>query len=388
VTGAAEVFVAFLRLGLTSFGGPVAHLGYFRRAFVERRRWLNETEYAELVALCQFLPGPTSSQVGFLIGKRRAGWTGAAAAWLGFTAPSAALMTAAAFGVTIFSTRWGGALAHGLQLVAAAVVAQAVFSMARPLRDVQWIFAALAGAILMLTSVAWLQPALIAISAVLGAFILAAPAPADKPAGRVRWGVPLGIAVFVMTLAYIAPSLVAFTPQWSVAAICFHAGAFVFGGGHVVLPLLEADIAGRGWLSKSDFLAGYGAAQVMPGPLFTFAAFLGAAAKPCGGVPGAVAALMAIFAPGLILAVAGETVWGSLQASSAARGAARGATGAVVGVLAAALFTNVLTTSVRTPIDGGLALAGFLAIEAFKVPVWFVAPCLAVLGAVTAFAAA
>jgi chromate transporter len=368
-----EVLLVFLRLGLTSFGGPVAHLGYFREAFVVRRRWIDEAGYADLVALCQFLPGPASSQVGFALGLKRAGLAGACAAWLGFTAPSAALMLAVAYGADTFATPTGQAVAHGLKLVAVAVVAHAVFGMARSLCT-DWTTRALAVAATAATlavATAWAAPAIIA-AAGLVCLALAARAPAAPvppvAATNPAWA-PLALfAALLVALPLLAPQ----GGAYAIADAFYRAGALVFGGGHVVLPLLDAETVGRGWLDAEAFLAGYGAAQAVPGPLFTFAAYLGAAGGPMPGWTGGLVALVAVFAPGLLLVLAALPWWERLKAMPRARGFVRGANAAVVGVLAAALWSPVIATGVRGWPDALVAAAGFALLQWAKAPAWLV----------------
>jgi chromate transporter len=388
-TGSAlEVFAAFARLGLTAFGGPIAHLAYFRAEFVEKRKWLSEAEYADLVALCQFLPGPASSQTGFLLGLRRAGPLGALAAWTAFTLPSALIMLAVAFGVAWFESEMGRALAHGLKLVALAVVAHAVFGMARTLLRgaPTWALAFAAFVSLLLMPVAWTQVVVIAMSAALGFAFLPRSAGAAAASARIGKTPAVLFALFAALLVGL-PFVAETEPAAAAAAAFYKAGALVFGGGHVVLPLLEAETVARGWLSEEQFLAGYGAAQALPGPLFTFAAFLGAAGSqtPNGWLGGAVA-LVFVFLPGLLLAAGAYPYWQALKARPRAAGLIAGANAAVVGVLAAALYDPVFTSAVRGELAGGLAdlaLAafGFAALQWLKAPNWAVVLGLSMVGA-------
>lgn len=382
-----ETFLVFLRLGLTSFGGPIAHLGYFRREFVERRAWIAESEYADLVALCQFLPGPASSQVGFALGLRRAGLGGGLAAWLGFTMPSAGIMIAAAAGLYLFATPEGAALAHGMKLVAVAVVAHAVVGMARNL-CATWLrgaiaLAALAG--LLTIANAWAQPALIAAGGVLGLMFARASQPLAEAAGpRVRWlGLLLLLALFAALLAGLPLAARASGDPFVAGADSFYrAGALVFGGGHVVLPLLEAETVARGLVTQDQFLAGYGAAQALPGPLFAFAAFLGAAGA--GAQPPlamALTALAFVFLPGLLLVAACLPLWQALKRNPRAQAFVAGANAAVVGVLAGALYDPVFVSSVRDWRDLVLASAGFAALQWLKAPSWAVVFGVAATGA-------
>src|SRR5215470_14402400 len=326
--GAAEVLRVALRLGLTSFGGPIAHLGYFERTYVRERGWLSADQYASLVALCQILPGPTSSQVGFLIGLHRAGWRGALAAWLGFTLPSALLLYACARLATEVQGPLVSALTHGLKLVAVAVVAQAVWSMARRLCTdaVTWLIAGGAMGLLVAnvavsTSV---QLAVLAGAAAVGSlWCRPAAVPAQRTAGEQWVGAPslatfAGLLLGLSMLSWRYPH-----GLFALAQVFYRAGALVFGGGHVVLPLLRAALV-PGWLSDDEFLGGYGLAQAVPGPLFTVAAYLGAMAAPAAPAAAAVTALIAIFLPGLLLALAGSSVWTALARHVRLRAAARG----------------------------------------------------------------
>jgi len=397
MSAALEVFLVFLRLGLTSFGGPVAHLGYFRDAFVARRKWIDEAAFADLVALCQFLPGPASSQVGFALGLKRAGALGGIAAWLGFTAPSALLMLAVASGLSFFATPTGEAIAHGLKLVAVAIVAHAVVGMARTLcRDMLTrAIAAAACAALLTIGLAWIQPLVIVGGGVLALIAMGGTAglwPAsdrdsahgDREAPRVRAigprsNLPL-LAAFVVLLIGL-PFLAHLYAPFAIADSFYRAGALVFGGGHVVLPLLEAETVGRGWLSASDFLAGYGAAQALPGPLFAFAAFLGAGGGPMPGLSGGLIALVFVFLPGLLIVAGVLPFWETLKARPWAAGFVRGAGAAVVGVLAAALYDPVFTSAVRGPADLAVAAAGFALLQWAKAPAWLVVLVVAAAGA-------
>lgn len=366
-----EVFVAFLKLGLTAFGGPVAHLGYFREAFVRRRQWLDETAFADLVALCQFLPGPASSQVGFALGLRRAGLWGALAAWIGFTLPSAVLMTALAFGARFMSGVWAQAVIHGLKLVAVVVVAQAVWSMARTLTpDLRRILIAIV-AYLLVTQVAGAGGQLGAIAAgALAGLIVCRKAPEAPavmpPAGPSRRFGLVALAVFFLLLTGL-PIAVAMTgdPPMTRFEAFYRSGALVFGGGHVVLPLLKRAVVDPGWIGADTFLAGYGAAQAMPGPLFTFAAFLGGAMN---GLPGAALGLIGIFLPGMLALMAALPFWADLQKSARARAGMRGANAAVVGVLAAALYSPVWTSAVFGAVDLVLVIGGILLLAGTKTP--------------------
>lgn len=374
-----EVFSAFLKLGLTSFGGPIAHLGYFRNEFVLRRRWIDEGGYGDLVALCQFLPGPASSQVGFALGLRRGGLLGALAAWTGFTLPSALVLTAFALAATAFTSPVGTGLIHGLKLVAVAVVGQAVFGMARTLTpDRQRASIALAAALIILFAAsAWGQIAAIAGGGLAG-LILCRDGPASDtralsfPVSR-RTGLACLITFFV--LFGLVPLLAAATGWQGVSLFqaFYRAGALVFGGGHVVLPLLQAEVVGPGWVGSDAFLAGYGAAQAMPGPLFTVAAYLGAIMGPApNGIAGAGIALVAIFLPGMLLLLGVLPFWDHLRSRPLAQAAMRGANAAVVGILAAALYSPVWTSAILNPHDFALALTGFVLLTVWKAPPWLI----------------
>lgn len=372
---AGEVFGAFLKLGLTSFGGPIAHIGYFRDAFVVRRRWLDETAFGEIVSLCQFLPGPTSSQVGFALGLMRAGPLGALAAWTAFTLPSAVMMTMLALGAASLRGAWIGGLVHGLKLVAVAVVAQAVLSMARTLTpDVRRAAIALVAAGIVIFASAFIgQIAAILTGAVLGMVLCrvqaeGAPIPAALPVSRTA-GLT-AMAVFVVLLA--GGWLLATTTHDPAVAhfdAFYRSGALVFGGGHVVLPLLQQAVVTPGWIGQDSFLAGYGAAQAMPGPLFAFAAYLGAALQhPPNGVAGAALALVAIFLPGLLVLVGVMPFWNALRRHAAARAALVGTSAAVVGVLAAALYDPIWTSAVHSRADFFAAALGFVMLTALRAP--------------------
>ena len=377
-----EVFLAFLQLGLISFGGPVAHLGYFRAEFVGRRRWLDEPAYAELVALCQFLPGPASSQAGFALGLLRGGPWGGLAAWAGFTLPSAAVLTVfAAWAGRLSAWPPGAGVLHGLKLVAVAVVAQAVWGMARALCPdrPRAAIALAAAAVATLAPVSIGQVAAIAFGAGAGLALCRAQAGGSRPPGPAPAAMPVSrpagllcLALFAALLA-VPPLLAGHGHGVPVFEAFYRSGALVFGGGHVVLPLLHDAVVAPGWVSDDAFLAGYGAAQAMPGPLFTFAAYLGAVLRPAGGGPaagvlGAAAALLAIFLPGLLLLVGALPFWHGLRARPAAQAAMRGANAAVVGLLGAALYAPVWTSAVHGPPDALLALAGLLLLTVWRVP--------------------
>jgi len=369
---AAEVLRIFTWLGLTCFGGPIAHLGYFRAEFVERRRWLSERAYADLVGLCQFLPGPASSKLGFSLGLLRAGYLGGLAAWVGFTLPSAALLVLFAYGANTFAgTAAGSALFHSLKLVAVAIVAQAVWSMARALcPDRQRATIAVAAAVLVLAVPRSLsQITAIAFGAMLGLRYCrqtgeSVPEPLHFPVSR-RAGIASLVAfavLLVMSFSHVRDPLVALFNAF------YRSGALVFGGGHVVLPLLSEAVVEPGWLDKETFLAGYGAAQAVPGPLFSVAAYIGALARPAGGLGTAAIALIAIFLPGILLHVAALPFWSQLRSATQVQAAMRGINAAVVGVLSAALYQPVWTTAVLTKLDFAIALTSFVLLAVWKAP--------------------
>lgn len=390
---AAEVFVAFLRLGVTSFGGPIAHLGYFRDDLVTRRRWMNDRAYADLVALCQFLPGPASSQVGFAMGLQRAGFLGALAAFLGFTLPSAALLVAFAAGASLFGGRVGGGILDGLKIVAVAIVAQAVWGMARSLTPdaPRAGIAVVAAASALFIPGAFGQLGALVVGVVAGLVLLRG---ASEPPGEpvASFGVSRVVAIGCLAVAALAliglPALAAVTGSGAIALAdaFFRSGALVFGGGHVVLPLLQAEVVQTGWVSPDAFLAGYGAAQAVPGPLFTFAAYLGdiSSVGP-GGLAGAAIALGAIFLPGFLVLVGVLPFWDALRGRPRVRAAMRGANAAVVGILGAALYTPVFTAAVTGPGPFVLAVAGFVLLTAFRTPAWAVVIVGALGGIVLAF---
>jgi chromate transporter len=370
-----EVLRIFLKLGLTCFGGPIAHIGYFRDEFVIRRKWIDEHAYADLVGLCQFLPGPASSQVGFSIGLLRAGYLGALAAWSGFTLPSAAALILFAYGARALSGPVGAGLLHGLKLTAVAIVAQAVWGMARNLcPDRERASIAVAAALIILFSTASVvQIGAIILGALAGLWLCrgAAPSPSghvEMPVSRTMGLIALGM--FFVLLAGL-PALRGLTGSTGVALFeaFYRSGALVFGGGHVVLPLLREAFVAPGWLSDDAFLAGYGAAQAVPGPLFTFAAYLGTVVSPePHGLAGAALGLVGIFLPGILILLGALPFWDSFRKRASAQAVMRGVNAAVVGVLGAALYNPVWTTSVHSPRDFGIALVGFVLLVAWRAP--------------------
>jgi chromate transporter len=375
----AEVLGVFLRLGLTSFGGPVAHLGYFRRELVERRRWLGESEFADIVALCQFLPGPASSQTGISIGILRAGIKGGFAAWLGFTMPSAIAMVVFGYVVTRVGDLSGAAWLHGLKIVAVAVVANAVWGMARNLcPDAMRATIAVVAAITVLAQPgAAGQVGVIIGGGLLGWWVLRdAPIPEHSPMTiRVPRGLPLVAAVLFFALLIGLPLLRAAVPGQGLAEFdsFYRSGALVFGGGHVVLPLLQAEVVPPGWVSNDLFLAGYGAAQAVPGPLFTFSAYLGTVMGPVpNGWLGGLICLVAIFLPSFLLLLATLPYWDRLRRRPVVQSALRGVNAAVVGILLAALYRPVWLSAIFAPRDFAIAIAAFLALAAWAVPPWLV----------------
>jgi len=371
-----SIFAVFLRLGLTSFGGPIAHLGYYRTEFVERRRWLSEAAYADLVALCQLLPGPASSQVGFAVGLSRGGLLGGVAAWLGFTLPSAVAMVLFAQGAAALTGPLSAGMLHGLQVAAVAVVAQAVWSMAvslcpdRPRATI----AVVATLIVTAAPTAIGQIAAILAGAAAGAWLCREVPAADRSA---RLSIPVPRSLAVAALAVFALLLIGLPiaaavspgPALAMATAFYRAGALVFGGGHVVLPLLHASVVEPGWVSEDAFLSGYGAAQAVPGPLFTFAAYLGAIMT---GWVGAALCLVAIFLPGLLLVLGVLPFWASLGRGALMRASLRGVNAAVVGVLLGALYDPVWTKGIGGPADFALALVAFALLVIWKAPPWLV----------------
>ena len=397
---AREVFGVFLRLGLTCFGGPVAHLGYFREALVVRRRWVDEETYADLLALCQFLPGPASSQMGFCLGMLRcqsagrSALLGGLAAWAGFTLPSALLMAACAMGLASLSGPVMVGAVHGLKLVAVAVVAQALWGMARSLAP-DGVRAGIAlAAVLALTFIGGPLVQLGAIAAGGLAGLVLCRQGAGASVGQLprglsrRWGAGLlGVFGLLLGTALLLPGNA--WPALRLAAAFYRAGALVFGGGHVVLPLLQELVVTPGWVGGHSFLAGYGLAQAVPGPLFTFAAWLGAiSTMGPGGWLGSGVALAAIFLPGLLLVAGMLPFWDGLRRQSGAQAAMRGANAAVVGVLTVAFYTPIWRASVLSAGDFALALAGFVALMAWRAPPWLVVVTLAAGGALAGWSGA
>ena len=361
-----EVFLVFLKLGLTSFGGPVAHLGYFREEFVVRRQWLDEQGYSDLVALCQFLPGPASSQVGMALGLRRAGWLGALAAWVGFTLPSALALILFAFGVLSGAGWEASGVVHGLKVMAVAVVAQAVWGMSKSLCPDRLRAGVAIGAALMV----WLLPSpfIPVLVLVLGGLIgwRALSLPHLPVAQHQDCGVSRTTGAVLLTLCGLLlvalPAVAAWSDSylWSALASFYQAGSLVFGGGHVVLPMLQASVVPAGWVGNDAFLAGYGAAQAVPGPLFSFATFLGAVMPaPLGGWVGGLALLAAIFVPSFLLVAGALPYWENLRQRDGIQRVMAGVNAAVVGILGAALYDPVWTSAIHSTADVALALAAY-----------------------------
>jgi chromate transporter len=373
------VFLVFLRLGLTSFGGPIAHLGYFREEFVARRQWLSERSYVDLVALCQFLPGPASSQVGIGLGLSRAGFSGAFAAWAGFTLPSAIVLVLFAQGMSTWGSAFPSGALHGLKIVAVAVVTQAVWGMARHLCTAgpRVTLAAFAACAALLWPYAWGQIGVIVCTAVIGLMLF------NPAQSRAAEHLPISVSrkVGVMSLVLFfslltgLPLLLQVWPSPTLAMVnaFYRAGSLVFGGGHVVLPLLQAATVPNGWVANDTFLAGYGLAQAVPGPLFTFVAFLGSSMniQPSGWT-GAVVCLIAIFTPSFLLVVGVLPFWERLRHSFRTQAALAGINAGVVGLLVAALYNPVWTSAIFKPQDFGLALIALVALMFWKVPPWLV----------------
>lgn len=365
-----EVFKAFLKLGLTSFGGPIAHIAYYRQAFVEKRRWLTEDQFAQLLVLCQFLPGPASSQMGFSLGLLRAGWLGALAAFIAFTLPSALLLFAFASLLPYLSDNIGAAAIHGLKLVALAVVAQAVWLMAQKLTP-DWqrrMIAILVVLFLLLLDHPLAQIAVVIGSAIAG-FVVCKNQQFPDSSLKINYGRSVAwllLTVFVVLLIGL-PVFASNSSLLAVIEAFYRAGALVFGGGHVVLPLLENTVVDPGWVSADNYLAGYGAAQAVPGPVFSVAAYLGAMLPgDNGGILGAVLALIAIFLPGFLLIAAMLPLWKTVLKYPAAASAVAGVNACVVGLLAAALYDPIWVSVVHNWTDILIALIGLLMLQIFR----------------------
>jgi chromate transporter len=382
-----EVLAVATRLGLTSFGGPVAHIGYFHEEYVVRRKWLDEQTFADLVALCQFLPGPASSQVGIAVGTLRAGLAGGVLAWIGFTLPSALALVAFAYGLTATGAASDAGWLHGLKVVAVAVVALAVWTMARTLCPdrARATLAILAAVVVIAWPTVAGQTLSIVAAGLIGVWLLpgdpmAAPwrlrVPVSRRVALLCWTLLIGLLVLLPLLRQVSPGR-----GLAVFDAFFRVGSLVFGGGHVVLPLLQAEVVGPGWVTNEAFVAGYGAAQAVPGPLFTFAAYLGFVmeAEPHRWA-GAALALAAIFFPAFLLTLGALPFWDLLRARPAFQAALRGINAAVVGLLLAALYSPVWTSAIGRPADFGLALLAFGLLAVWKWPPWLVVALTALAG--------
>lgn len=378
----AEVFLTFLKLGLTSFGGPIAHLGYFRREIVEKRGWVSESQYAQLLAICQFLPGPASSQLGFSLGLIRSGWRGALAAFLAFTTPSAILLILFAAFLPYLSGPLGSSGIHGLKIVAFTVVAHGVSGMLRQLcpDKERLVIATLAAVILLVMGSALVQVVVILSGGVAGLFFCRQVTPHSGSSLTVhatRRGSLLFLGLFSILLVLL-PLFAQFYPGYLTIADAFYrAGSLVFGGGHVVLPLLEEYVVYPGWVSQDQFLAGYGAAQAVPGPLFSFAAYLGLVfASDAGGPAGSILALLCIFLPGFLLVAGILPLWSQFSKGVRANRAIAGVNAAVVGILGAALYDPIFINAIHGPVDLAIGLIGFMILAGLRLsPLYVVAWC-------------
>ncbi|WP_261845032.1 chromate efflux transporter [Aliamphritea ceti] len=378
-----QVFLTFLKLGFTSFGGPVAHIGYFRTELVEKQRWLTDSQFAQLLAICQFLPGPASSQMGFSLGLMRAGWGGALAAFLAFTGPSVVLMLLFAYCLPYFSGEAGTAAIHGLKIVALAVVAQGVLGMSRQLcpDNTRAAMALLSAAVVLIIGTASVQLLLVGAGAAAGIWLCRDVKPEPAAALQLNYGVKFGctcLAIFALLFAGL-PLLS--DGNGVVAAIqgFYQAGAMVFGGGHVVLPMLEDAVVAPGWISSEDFLAGYGAAQALPGPMFSLAAYLGSVLPDgLGGVGGGLLAVLSIFLPGFLLLVGCLPLWQKVSQGASAARAIAGVNAVVVGLLGAALYDPIFVSAVTEPVDLAIGVIGFLMLVIWRLsPLWVVLWCVA-----------
>ncbi len=383
-----EPFLLFLRLGLTSFGGPIAHLGYFRQEFVERRCWLSDRSFADLVALCQFLPGPTSSQVCYSIGMTRGGLLGAFAAWLGFTLPSGILMILAAYGIRWIRDQEAAGWLHGLKIVAVAVVVQAVWSMATKLCTdrLRITFATVAAVAVLMANNSLIQVLVIGLGGLAGWKLLAEKVATETgesfellPSHRLSF---FSLALFAFCLLLVPALAAGKSDGWLPLFDSFYrSGSLVFGGGHVVLPLLQAEVVPKGWEDNNTFLAGYGLAQSLPGPLFSFAAYLGAAKSGSpSGWPAGLWCLFAILLPSMLLVNGVLPFWNRLRNSSSARAALAGANATVVGVLLAALYQPIWTNAIDSPKSFSLALLLFCCLQFWKIAPWILVGIAAICG--------
>jgi chromate transporter len=373
-----EVLLVFLRLGLTSFGGPIAHLGYFRDEFVTKRKWISDHAYADLVSLCQFLPGPASSQVGMGIGLSRLGIRGAVLAWIGFTIPSAVVLTLFALGLAHFQIGLHQQWLHGLKVVAVAVVAHAVLGMGKKLcPDLERITIAVISSIIVLfIHSVFIQIVVLIIAGIFGAYFLRATSELPhEPLHQGKRRVGAIFLILFVTILVILPMLRTMYPMQSLMLFdsFYRSGALVFGGGHVVLPLLQAEVVPAGWVSNDLFMAGYGLANAVPGPLFTFSAYLGAvSSQEPNGWSGALISLVAVFLPSFFLIIGALPFWEKLRSLPKIRQSMLGINAAVVGILLAALYNPVWTSAIFSPRDFALAMVGFLLLEFWKVSSWIV----------------
>ena len=388
--GVLKIFLTFLVLGATAFGGPVAHFGYFRTEFVDRRRWIDDRGFADLVSLCQFLPGPASSQTGIAIGMIQRGWAGGFAAWLGFTTPAAIIMIGLGFGLSFAQTAAGQGVIHGLKLAAVAVVANALWGMARsacgsPLKAS---FAAAACVAILFAGSAWFQVAVIALAAIAGSLLIRdEPAKIEVPDTRTG-GRMIGAALFVVFLLLLfgLPLLVKASASGNLEAFAsfYRVGSLVFGGGHVVLPLLEAELVPTGWMSTDAFLAGYGAAQAIPGPMFALTGYLGNVINPGGGYlggwTGGLIAIVAVFLPSFLLLGAALPYWDLLRSRGRIRCALSGVNAAVVGLLLAVLYSPVWTSTVEDTSDFATVVIAAVLLAMWRLPSWLVVMLAAIAG--------
>lgn len=382
-----HVFLIFLRLGLTSFGGPIAHLSYFRDEFVIRRQWLSERSYADLVALCQFLPGPASSQVGIALGLSRSGYVGALAAWAGFTLPSAIALIFFALGLSSHAIAIPEGGLHGLKVVAVAVVAQAVWGMAKNLctDPPRIVIMTVSSCVALIAPSALGQVGTIVVAGISGLILFKPTSHEDHSSFLGQFSQRSGVLWLTLFFCLLAglPMLASLLPYQAIAdiSVFFQSGALVFGGGHVVLPLLQTAIVPQGWVSNDAFLAGYGAAQAVPGPLFTFAAFLGASMNvtPSGWL-GGIVCLLAIFIPSFLLVLGALPFWEQLRCNVRMQAGLMGINAAVVGLLLAALYNPVWTSAIHTPKDFGIALVAFITLMFWKLPPWLVVASCGVTG--------
>jgi chromate transporter len=386
-----DIFLIFLKLGLTSFGGPTAHLGYFRNAFVVQRNWLSEKAYADLIALCQFLPGPASSQIGMSIGLSKGGFWGAVVAWIGFTMPSAVLLIAFALGIANYGDFLPPSALHGLKIVAVAVVAHAVWGMAVRLCDTKAkvTIMAIATALVLLIPNALGQIAVIVAAGLAGAWLFKADHSLAKEEIPIPISRTIGIMVLLLFVALLValPILASYTGNHTLEIVdsFYRSGSLVFGGGHVLLPLLQAEVVNTGWVSKDAFLAGYGAAQAVPGPLFTFTAFLGTIMNDSpNGISGGLLTLVTIFVPSFLLVIGVLPFWEYLRKINTIRSALIGVNAAVVGLLLAALYQPVFTNAIFKPSDFILALSAFVALQFWKLPPWLVVVSCGAIGFIAA----